>query len=224
MTKPVEALRDEIAARFADSTSLNVSSVREIRREFSRRIASLEPELVIELGLQIVDSGVPRFFVYELIQHHKKALRRLRPVQLEALGSGNNTWGAVDAFACFLSGPSWREGMASDALIRRWARSNDRWWRRTAVVSTVPLNNKARGGSGDSSRTLMICEMVVADRDEMVIKALSWALRELSKRHPVAVRKFMKHHSETLAARVRREVNNKLRSGLKNPRAQTRKR
>ncbi|HUS10646.1 MAG TPA: DNA alkylation repair protein, partial [Pyrinomonadaceae bacterium] len=64
----------------------------------------------------------------------------------------------------------------------RWARSKNRWLRRTALVSTVPLNNKARGGRGDSERTLMICEMLLDDRDDMVIKALSWALRELSKR------------------------------------------
>jgi 3-methyladenine DNA glycosylase AlkD len=210
--------------RLGDTTRLNVTKVREIRREFTHRIAELEPEFVIELGLRLAHSGVTRFFVYELIQHHKKALRSLQPAQLEALGDRNNTWGTVDAFACFVSGPCWREGMASDALIRRWARSHDRWWRRTAVVSTVPLNNKARGGAGDSPRTLMICEMVIGDRDEMVIKALSWALRELSKRDPDAVRRFMTQHSETLAPRVTREVNNKLRTGLKNPRTKATRR
>jgi 3-methyladenine DNA glycosylase AlkD len=70
----------------------------------------------------------------------------------------------------------------------------------------------------------MICEMVIGDRDEMVIKALSWALRELSKRDPDAVRRFMTQHSETLAPRVTREVNNKLRTGLKNPRTKATRR
>jgi 3-methyladenine DNA glycosylase AlkD len=86
-------------------------------------------------------------------------------------------------------------------------------------VSTVALNNKARGGSGDTDRTLMICDMLVEDRDDMVVKALSWALRELSKRDPEAVRKFMQENKRRLAPRVTREVNNKLQTGLKNPRS-----
>ena len=70
-------------------------------------------------------------------------------------------------------------------------------------------------------KTLMVCEMLVADRDDMVVKALSWALRELSKRDPKAVSKFLREHDGVLAARVVREVNNKLTTGLKNPRQQT---
>ena len=56
------------------------------------------------------------------------------------------------------------------------------------MVSTVSLNNNARGGKGDTTRTLNICKMLVADRDDMVVKALSWALRELAKRDPEPVK------------------------------------
>jgi 3-methyladenine DNA glycosylase AlkD len=89
--------------------------------------------------------------------------------------------------------------------------------RRAALVSTVPLNNRARGGRGDVSRTLKICRMLIRDRDDMVVKGLSWALRELSKRNPAAVKAFVKRYDRQLAPRVRREVTNKLRTGLKNP-------
>jgi 3-methyladenine DNA glycosylase AlkD len=51
----------------------------------------------------------------------------------------------------------------------------------------------------------------------MVVKALSWALRELSKRDPDGVRQFVEQNREALAARVIREVGNKLSTGLKNP-------
>ena len=66
----------------------------------------------------------------------------------------------------------------------------------------------------------MVCEMLVADRDDMVVKALSWALRELSKRDSDSVRSFLGKYKNVLAARVVREVNNKLKTGLKNPRKQ----
>ena len=85
------------------------------------------------------------------------------------------------------------------------------------MVSTVPLNNKARGGSGDAPRTLDVCRMLVEDRDDMVVKALSWALRALAVRDPKAVRAFLAQHKGVVAPRVRREVQNKLLTGLKNP-------
>ncbi len=49
------------------------------------------------------------------------------------------------------------------------------------MVSTVALNLKSRGGTGDTPRTLHVCEQVVDDHHDMIRKALSWALRELSK-------------------------------------------
>ena len=94
--------------------------------------------------------------------------------------------------------------------------SEDHWQRRVAVVSTVGLNLKSRGGTGDTPRTLQVCEAVVGDHHEMIQKALSWALRELSKRDRKAVADFIAKHENQLARRVIREVNHKLDFGTKN--------
>lgn len=48
-----------------------------------------------------------------------------------------------------------------------------------------------------------------------IAKALSWALRELLEWEPGAVRSFLEAHDAVLAGRVRREVGNKLTTGLK---------
>jgi 3-methyladenine DNA glycosylase AlkD len=81
----------------------------------------------------------------------------------------------------------------------------------------VPLNNKARGGSGDARRTLAVCDLLIGDREDMVVKAMSWALRELAKRDAASVNAFVAANQELLAKRVLREVNAKLTTGLKNP-------
>jgi hypothetical protein len=47
------------------------------------------------------------------------------------------------------------------------------------MVSTVALNRESIGGTGDVPRTLGVCQMLVGDADDMVVKAFSWALREL---------------------------------------------
>ena|SRR6202040_1739428 len=211
----------EIINRLALLPEKNTESIRALRREFSKRLSNAPPEFVFGLTLRLLkrEDTVPRFLAYELIQHHREALRSLNPKKLKLLGEGIDNWAAVDTFACYLAGPAWREHQVPDTLIARWARSKDRWWRRTALVSSVPLNSKARGGAGDAARTLSICEMLVSDRDDMVVKALSWALRELTKRDPKAVRGFLRTHQAVLARRVIREVQNKLRTGLKNPRS-----
>jgi 3-methyladenine DNA glycosylase AlkD len=216
-----ERVAAEILERIASLSSQPTEAVRAVRREYSKRLARSPPEMVIALAIKLVDRSeiYVRFVGYELILHHKAALRSLDAKKLERLGRGIDNWAAVDTFACYLAGPAWRERQVPDNLIQGWARSGDRWWRRAARVSTVPLNNKARGGSGDVARTLELCEMLVNDRDDMVVKAMSWALRELAKRDANAVRDFLNEHRETLGARVVREVNNKLQTGLKNPKS-----
>lgn len=209
-----------IDARIRELPQRDTQSIRVTRRAFSKEIAAADARNVVKLGLKILDRGdfIHRFIAYELVSCHREALRSLNAKTLEQFGTGLNSWESVDTFALYLAGPAWREGQVPDSLIKRWARSKERWWRRAAVVSTVPLNSKARGGGGDERRTLMICGILVQDRDDMVEKALSWALRELAKRDPASVRAFLREHEHVLGARVLREVRNKLATGLKNPR------
>lgn len=67
-------------------------------------------------------------------------------------------------------------------------------------------------------RTLAVCELLLHDRDDMVTKALSWALRELIVHDRTAVEAFLAAHDDRLAAHVKREVRSKLSTGLKNAR------
>jgi 3-methyladenine DNA glycosylase AlkD len=138
--------------------------------------------------------------------------------EVEGLGEGLAHWGDVDSFSCYIAGPAWRSGRIADRALRAWARSADWCWRRAALVSTVPLNSRAQGGAGDTKRTLAICGLLARDRHDMVVKALSWALRELAKGDPGSVRLFLSAHRDQLASRVLREVNHKLATGRKNPR------
>jgi 3-methyladenine DNA glycosylase AlkD len=58
----------------------------------------------------------------------------------------------------------------------------------------------------------------MADRDDMVVKALSWALREVVVWDANAVRAFLETHRDALAPRIMREGRNKLKTGLENVR------
>ena len=219
-SKSITATAEEISKRLISLENTNTEEIRTVRREYSKQLAKSPARFVVKVALQLLDKNTiaHRFVSYELVNKNPQALASLAERDIKQFGRGLNSWGSVDMFGCYLAGPAWREHQLSERVIHSWASSRDRWWRRAALVSTVPLNNKARGGHGDPVRTIEVCELLVSDRDDMVVKALSWALRELSKRDPQAVRKFLNTNRGRLAPRVIREVDNKLSTGLKNPR------
>jgi 3-methyladenine DNA glycosylase AlkD len=82
------------------------------------------------------------------------------------------------------------------------------------LVSTIALNERHLG-TGDANRTLEFCELFVDDRADLLVKALSWALRVLGLRDPDAVFAYIEEREDRLAPRVLREVRNKLETGHK---------
>ena len=210
------ALVEEIEMRVKYLPVRTAASLRGLRREYSKRLKKVPAEDIVKIASALIaNRRVPRFIGDELIASRTDALATLDRAKLELLGSAISSWDQVDCFASYLSGPAWREGSIDSKTIVEWAQSSNRWWRRAALVSTVPLNVKARGGRGDAARTLRICKLLIDDRDEMVVKALSWALRALARQDSEAVRQFFKETELRLPALVRREVRHKLMTGRK---------
>jgi 3-methyladenine DNA glycosylase AlkD len=193
-----------------------LAKLRALRRDYSRQLRDAGSRSVLRLACELKDSGVVhRFFSDELIANHKGAMECLTQRNLEQIGAGMDSWDQVDSFATIVAGPAWRTGRIGDAAVAKWARSGDRWWRRAALVCTTKLN--VLGTNGDAHRTLLICKILLDDHDDMIVKAMSWALRSLSKRNPEQTAAFIKSYEGRLHSRVVREVKNKLRTGLKNP-------
>jgi 3-methyladenine DNA glycosylase AlkD len=209
----------QIATALRQRPPANTPQWRTLLSGWSAALAGAAPGKVIQLSEQLVAGGSwHRLTAYELISRHPRGILALRPSSIHRLARGLCDWPGVDTFGCHVAGPAWREGALRTTDVHGWARSRDRWQRRLALVCTVALNVRARGGHGDAARTLPVCRLLVRDRDDMVVKALSWALRALVMWEPSIVRQFLLEHEATLAARVKREVGNKLRTGLKNPR------
>lgn len=226
MEQPLELSHTgEVAAQIeADIRALsvrNTATMRNVRRRYSRILKQAEPAFILDLAQDLIEKYDQRWLAYELIRNHPATFQELGAAELEALGQGINSWDTVDAFARTLAGPAWLKGQVSDALIHTWAVSEDLWWRRAALVSTVALNMRSQGGRGDVARTLTVCRLLVADHEDMVVKAMSWALRELVGHDAEAVGEFLAEYEADLSARVKREVRNKLTMGMKNPKKST---
>ena len=218
MDQEVTKIASEMDAEIGALPVRNTPSVRAVRRKYSRMLKQAPPEFILDLARELLANYGHRSVAYELIKAHKAAFKSIGAAEILEFGRGINSWWSVDAFGRTLAGPAWLNGQVSDELIHEWAGSEDRWWRRAALVSTVALNVRSHGGYGDVPRTLAVCRLLVDDHDDMVVKAMSWALRELVVHDAQAVKAFLTEHEEVLAARVKREVRHKLTTGLKNPR------
>lgn len=198
-----------------------VPALREVAKEIAQTHKTQSPAEVLALCEALIADGTMegRQVAYEVLERHKAAAQALTEGDIERLRAGLDNWASVDSFAASVAGPAWRRGQLSDARILRWARSPDVFVRRLALVCTVALNMRSRGGRGDVARTLTVCRELVSDRNEFVVKAMSWALRELIPHDESALQSFVDEHAETLNRRILREVNNKLQTGKKAGRA-----
>jgi 3-methyladenine DNA glycosylase AlkD len=168
----------------------NAGSLRSERKAVSRVLATADRAEVLAVAHDLIEAGIARFAAYEIVLNHKATMEGITLFEVMKLGQGISTWGDVDSFACIVAGPAWRTGRIHDDLVHSWAHSSDWCWRRAALVSTVPLNSRARGGDGDAKRTIELCQELAADPHDMVQKALSWALRELASEMKLACGSF----------------------------------
>jgi 3-methyladenine DNA glycosylase AlkD len=93
-----------------------------------------------------------------------------------------SNWADHDALVSSLIGPMIAAEPERAARVFTWARSRDRWHRRAAAVALI-RGVRQRMFLGEVVR---VCNMLLADRDDMVQKGVGWLLREAVKCDPAA--------------------------------------
>ena len=156
-------------------------------------------------------------FTY-LLEHYKHLVPDLTRAHFERWRRRLDNWEMTDGLgwvlALWLLGdPDSRLGYLGELIA-----DEDVWSRRLALVATTSIN---RGHTGFTipNLTLELVDRVKEERHPMITKAVSWALREMTKSHPDRVVVYLEENREVLAAHIVREVNNKLCTGLKRGKA-----
>jgi 3-methyladenine DNA glycosylase AlkD len=139
----------------------------------------------------------------------------------ERLIRGSKTWALVDPLAVAVAGGLVSRFPVEAATLDRWARDEDFWVRRAAILALLgPL----RRGEGDFARFARYADGMLEETEFFIRKAIGWVLRETSKKRPdlvydwlapragrasgVTVREAVKY----LSARQRDEVTRAYRS------------
>jgi 3-methyladenine DNA glycosylase AlkD len=101
------------------------------------------------------------------------------------------SWDAVDGVAPNIVGPHLLK--RDKKLLYQWARSSSLWERRIAMVSTLHFIRH-----GNIADTLRLARILLHDEEDLIHKATGWMLREVGKRDPPALKKFLKEHAATM--------------------------
>jgi 3-methyladenine DNA glycosylase AlkD len=117
-------------------------------------------------------------------------------------------WAVADNLAdvgsrCLLADPGRLD------VVENWVKSPHLWTRRAALVFTLPWTKSGR----DPERMLAWASGLADDPEWFIQKAIGWWLRELSKRDPARVRRFLDGHGTVLKGVARREASRYLPPG-----------
>jgi 3-methyladenine DNA glycosylase AlkD len=88
-------------------------------------------------------------------------------------------------------------------LLRSWARDDDFWVRRTALLAQLEA---LRAGAGDFALFCALAVPMLGEREFFIRKAIGWVLREVGKKRPELVRAFVAEHGDAMSGLTLREA------------------
>jgi 3-methyladenine DNA glycosylase AlkD len=117
----------------------------------------------------------------ESIVHKKIFDFYLKQVKAERV----NNWDLVDVSAPIIGQYLIGSG-SSNQLLLKLASSKSLWQRRVAIVFTFAFIRE-----GIPQPTLLVAQELLPDEQDLIHKATGWMLREMGKRNPIELRRFL---------------------------------
>jgi len=102
-----------------------------------------------------------------------------------------NNWDIVDTTAPNIIGDYLLD--KDRGLLYKFARSNDLWKKRIAILSTYTFIK-----NNDFSDTLKISEILLNDKHDLIHKGVGWMLREIGNRNQETEEKFLRKYYKTM--------------------------
>ena len=102
-----------------------------------------------------------------------------------------NNWDLVDCSAADIVGAFlWDKDRD---VLYRLARSSNLWERRIAIIATLYFIRR-----GDFSETLKLAEVFLAEREDLIHKAVGWMLREVGNQNMNIEEEFLRSHYQRM--------------------------
>lgn len=122
---------------------------------------------------------------------------------VEDLLRRSGSWAYVDALAPKVMGPLFVRHPELSRILDRWVGDPDFWIRRAALLA---LLDPLRRGGGDWDRFVAYADRLLDEREFFIRKAIGWILREVGKRDPGRVRRFLAPRRDRVSGLTWREA------------------
>jgi 3-methyladenine DNA glycosylase AlkD len=174
------------------------------RRALVKKIAKSMPAPTSEeLGLTArklwkLDEREFQYAANDLIGiHWKVADRNFLADHVEGLIVTKSWWDTVDGLGSVAVSPL-TDKYGCEKLIAEWNKSPNMWLNRAAIQ-----HQRGRRFETDINLVLQYCDDHSESKEFFIVKAIGWALRDLSPISPSAVRRFLKEHPDLGRVAVR---------------------
>jgi 3-methyladenine DNA glycosylase AlkD len=188
-------------------TGTGLPAVRATVKGWCRERAGLDHDVLVAVAEALWDRPVfeCRMAAAELLDANAHLLRASDTVLVERMLRTAGTWALVDGLAANVMGALTERYPELDTTLDRWAADDDFWLRRSAMLALLkPL----RRGDGDFERFGRYADLMLAEKEFFIRKAIGWILRDTAKRRPQLV-------AEWLAPRIYRASGVTVREAVK---------
>jgi 3-methyladenine DNA glycosylase AlkD len=121
--------------------------------------------------------------MYKKSKKERLTQRRIFEFYLKKINRINN-WDLVDISAPAIIGDFVMK--SGEDILMQLAKSKNMWERRIAIISTFAMISKRKFGE-----TLALSNYLLHDKQDLIHKAVGWALREVGKKNPETLRIFL---------------------------------
>ncbi len=192
-------LKSELLFLGADMPGIRKVAKALITRVRMADTASVRPLVVALWGTGVHELRAVAMFMLEA----NEALLGARDIPLLArLLRESRSWAYLDWICFKVSAPMLLRVPLLRRTLPRWARDDDFWMRRAALLSILPLVK--RGEAPFSAFTVLAIPML-GEKEFFIRKAIGWALREVSKNDPATVAAFLREHRAEVSGLTLRE-------------------
>ena len=168
---------------------VRVPKIRELANSFNKTKAIefyTGVNLLTRLFQRVIREEV--LFGIFLLEKHKKHFSSELFAQVDGWVDYIENWEVCDQLASRISGEIVAKNLSLIDNLLEWTQSESLWRRRSALAVTAALNQKGRSHVAE---TLMVTDKVMNDEERMVQKAVSWSLKEASKKDEQQVFEFL---------------------------------
>jgi len=153
-----------------------------------------------------------RMAAVELLDARAALLRADDAVLIEHMLRTAGTWALVDGLAEHVIGGLTERCRELATTLDRWARDDDFWLRRSAMLALLrPL----RRGEGDFERFSRYADQMLEEKEFFIRKAIGWVLRDTAKRRPEMIAAWLAPRAHRASGVTLREAVRPLPAGVR---------